>query len=196
MLDFLSWVAIAGFGVLMFVILRILNRGFQVVYVRFTEPEIDYNAVAVENFVCMLKEARESMIVYDDGDNTEGSLYNDPQVINAVHNKLQAKPEFVLQCLFNRDNDHLFKKELAGTPSVTIRTRSSSVPAHEIHYKIIDDGQKAYLSRHRLGSSERRFKIVDCTEVSPRHRERVADVVLGRYKNHFERAFAASKPAN
>lgn len=196
MLDFLSWLTIAGFTLSMVLIVWILNRGFQVLYVRFTETEIDDNAVAAENFVGMLSEARESMIVYDDGDDTESSLYNDPRVINAVHDKLQAKPEFVLQCLFNRDDDHLFKKELAGKPRVAIRARCNGAAAHEIHYKIIDGGAKAYLSRHPFGSSERRFKIVDCTGVSPRHRERIADVVLGRYKNHFERAFAASHPAN
>lgn len=196
MLTFFSWFTVAGFVVSMVLIVRILHQGFQVLYVRVTEPEINDDRAAVANFVGMLKEARESMIVYDDGDNTEGSLYNDPQVISAVYDKLQAEPSFVLQCLFNCDDDLLFRKELAGKPQITIRTRSSSAPAHEIHYKIIDDGAKAYLSRHRLGSSERRFKIVDCTDVSLGHRERIVDVVLGRYKNHFERAFAASDVAN
>lgn len=196
MLVFFSWLTIAGLVVSLFVAFWILNRGFQVLYVQYTEPEVNDDAAAVESFVAMLSEAQESMIVYDDGDNTAGSLYNAPQVVSAVDDKLQANPEFVLQCLFNCDDDLLFRKELAGKPQVTIRTRGSSAPAHEIHYKIIDGGSKAYLSRHRLGSSERKFKIVDCTRVSLRHREQIANVVLGRYKDHFKRAFAASSIGN
>lgn len=196
MLVFFSWLTVAGFVVTLVLAVWILNRGFQVMYVGFTEPDVNDDAAAVESFVGMLSEAQESMIVYDDGDNTAGSLYNAPQVVSAVHDKLQANPGFVLMCLFNCDDDLLFRKELAARPQVTIRTRDSSVPAHEIHYKIIDGGAKAYLSRHRLGSSERKFEIVDCTDVSLRHRDRVANVVLGRYKDHFKRAFAASSTAN
>ena len=196
MLTFFSWLTVAGFVVSIFLMVWILHRGFQVLYVRITEPGINDHAAAVENFVGMLSDAKESMIVYDDGENTAGSLYNAPQVISAVQDKLRVNPGFVLQCLFDRDNDLLFRMELAGNPQVTIRTRGSSEQSHDIHYTIIDGGAKAYLSRHRLGSSERRVKTVDCTDVSPRHRERIANVVLGRYMDHFQRTFVALTPTD
>lgn len=196
MLVFFSWLTVAGLVVSFILAVWILNRGFQVLCVDFTDPAIYDDASASANFAAMLSEAQDSMIVYDDGDNTETSPYNDPQVVSAVQEKLRANPDFELQCLFNADDDLLFRRDLAGKPRVTIRTRSSGVPAHEIHYKIVDGGAKAYLSRHRSDPNERKFQIVDCTDVSLRHRERVANIVLGRYKDHFGRAFAASNPAN
>ena len=196
MLVFFSWLTMVGLVASFILAVWILNRGFQVLYVDFTESGIYDDASASANFAAMLSEAQESMIVYDDGDNTETSPYNTPQVVSAVQEKLRANPDFELQCLFNCDDDLLFRTELEGNPRVTIRIRRTGVPASEIHYKIIDDGAKAYLSRHRSDPSERKFQIVDCTNVSLRHRQRVANVVLGRYQDHFARAFAASNPAN
>ena len=196
MLDFFAWVALGTIVVSTTLIVLNLNSGFQYLYVQSTEPAISDDDSVFRNFVGLLREARESMIVYDDGDNREDSLYNDPRVINAVHQKLRDTPTFELRCLFNCDEALQIRKELQSQPQVRIRTRGSSAPAYEVHYKIIDGGDKAYLSRHSLGSGERKFKIVDCTNVSRRHRERVANTVLRRYKEHFEVAFASSKSAN
>ena len=52
---------------------------------------------------------------------------------------------------------------------------------HDIHHKIIDDGRKAYLSRHKLGASECSIRWIDCTRVQ-RDLEHVTEEVLGEYK--------------
>ena len=142
----------------------------------------------------MLNEAQESLIIYDDGDNSEGSLYNDRRVIEAVLEKLKDNPLFEVRCLFNCNDELLFRKELKGERQVDVRIRSNSAPEDGIHYKIIDGGSKAYLSRHALGSKQGRYKIVDCTRVPLRYRADVADSLLGTYKEDFERAFEASAP--
>lgn len=192
MLDFFAWAVIVFAAVSTCFIVWLLNRGFQFLYVRTTPSGINDDDSAVRSFVAMIGEARESMIVYDDGDNVEGSLYNDRRSIDAVRGKLQANPAFKLQCLFNCDEHLAFQQELESEPQVDIRIHSRSVPASEVHYKIIDGGAKAYLSRHDLGSKERRFRMVDCTGVPRRHRRRVADTILEPYKEHFDKAFQAS----
>lgn len=172
-----------------------LHRSFQIQYVQTTPSAINDDESAVRSFLGMLSEAQGSLIIFDDGDDLDGSLYNDRRVADAVKDKVRDNPEFELRCLFNCDEDSLFRKELESECHVSIRIRSSRAPTDGIRYKIIDGGTKAYLSRHASGSSEQRFRIVDCTRVPRRHRGRVADIVLGRYKEDFEHAFEASAPA-
>lgn len=192
---FFSWATAAWAVVATIMIFWMLHKSFQIQYVQTTPSAINDDESAVRSFLCMLNEAQGSLIIFDDGDDIDGSLYNDRRVINAVQDKLRDNPEFELRCLFNCDEDLLFRKELESERHVSIRIRSSSVPTDGIHYKIIDGGAKAYLSRHTLGSREQRFRIVDCSRVPRRHRGRVADIVLGRYKEDFEHAFEASAPA-
>ena len=192
MLDFFAWAVMAFAVVSTCFMVWLLNRGFQFLYIQATPPRINDDESAVGSFVAMVGEARESMIVYDDGDDIDGSLYNDRRAIDAVRGKLQVNPAFRLQCLFNCDDHLAFQRELGSEPRVDIRIRSESVPASAVHYKIIDGGAKAYLSRHDLGSKERRFRLVDCTGVPRRYRGRMADAVLGKYKEHFRKAFEAS----
>lgn len=194
MLVFLSWATVAWAVVATVMIFWMLHRAFQIQYVRTTPSAIDNGESAVRSFVCMLNEAQESLIIFDDGDDIDGSLYNDRRVIDAVQDKLRDNPEFELRCLFDCHDDLLFRKELERERQVSIRTRSSCAPTDGIYYQIIDGGTKAYLSRHVCGSKDRRFRLVDCTCVPRRHRGRVADTVLGRYKEDFEHAFEASAP--
>lgn len=192
MLDFFSWAVVVFAAVSTCFMIWLLNRGIQFLYVRATPPGIEDDDWAAASFVAMLDEARESMIVYDDGDNVEGSLYSDRRTIDAVRGKLRATPAFRLQCVFNCDDRLAFQQELEREPQVDIRIRSRGAPPSAVRYKIIDGGAKAYLSRYHCCSKERRFRIVDCTGVPRHHRRRVADSVLEPYKEHFDKAFGAS----
>ena len=188
---FIGWTTVGALAAGTILGVWILLRAFQFVYVRVTPVQVNDDDSVVRNFIDLLSEARTSMVVYDDGNDMVGSLYNDRRVIDAVRRKLRASPDFQLQCLFNCDHDVMFRKELANEERVDIRTRSNSGNLGEIHYKMIDGGVKAYLSRHALGSRDRIYKIVDCTSVSKRHRSRVVEGVLGKYKEDFSRAFDA-----
>lgn len=145
----------------------------------------------------LLGEARYSMVIYDDGDKVPDSIYMDEGITKLVRQKLDANPDFRMQCLFNCDEpDLLFRNAFIDYASrVEIKTRDQTKPRLAIHYKIIDGGVKAYLSRHRPGSSQRRFRIVDCTDVSESNRNRVSNAVLGTYKKDFHRAFKAARVA-
>ena len=144
----------------------------------------------------MLNEAQESLIIYDDGDDSDGSLYNDRRVIEAVQEKLKGNPLFEVRCLFNCNDELLFRRKLEGERQVDVRIRSNNEPGDGIHYKIIDGGPKAYVSRHALGSKEGSYKIVECTRVPPRYRGYVTHSLLGMHKEEFEHAFEVSIAVN
>ena len=189
----LGWVAIVSLAASTVVIVWLLYRTFQYVYVQVSPIQINDDDSVVRNFIELLDEASTSMILYDDGNDMEGSVYNDSRVIDAVRRKLESNPDFELRCLFNCNDDVKFRKEFTNEPQVDIRTRSDVGRERKVHYKIIDGGMKAYLSRHELGSSQRRFKTIDCTNVSKRHRSRIAADMLRKHTEDFAMAFNAAK---
>ena len=191
MWDFFAWALVVFAAVSTCFTVWLVDRGISFLGVHATRPGINDDSEAT-SFIAMLDEARESMTIYDVGDNGEGSLYNDRRAIDAVRGKLQVNPAFKLRCLFDCDDHMAFQQELESEPQVDIRIRSRSAPANEVHYKIIDGGAKAYLSRYDACSKQRRFRIVDCTGVPRRHRRFVADTVLGPFKEHFDKAFGTS----
>ena len=193
---FISWTVIGLLAAVTVFGIWFLLRAFQFAYVRVTPVQVNDDDSVVTNFIELLSEARTSMVVYDDGIDMDGSLYNDRRVIDAVRSKLQSNPEFQLQCLFNCNHDVKSRKELANEQRVDIRTRVESGNPGRIHYKMIDGGLKAYLSLHELGSRMRKCKLVDCTSVSKRHRSRVAERLLGKHKADFAQAFNAAAVGN
>ena len=192
MMIVLGWVAAGSLVASTGVIVWLLHRAFQYVYVKVSPTRINDDNSVVSNFIELLDEARASMIVYDDGNDMDGAVYNDSRVIEAVRRKLRSNPDFELRCLFNCNDDVKIRKEFADEPQVDIRTRIAVDRERKVHYKIIDGGIKAYLSRHELGSSQRRVKIVDCTNVSKRHRSRVAGIILRKHTEDFATAFNAA----
>lgn len=192
MLTFLGWAAATAFTTCTVIMVWGLHRAFQYVDVQVTPGRVSDDDSAVSDFIELLDEAQASMILYDDGNNADGSLYNDRRVIGAVRSKLRDYTDFTLQCLFNCNEGVRFRKEFANEPQVEIRTRNDSGSESGVHYKIIDKGMKAYLSRHERGARERIFKIVDCTTVSKRHRSRIAKCVLGKYTADFATAFSTA----
>lgn len=194
MLTFFSWATASGVVVSTVEGVWYLLRSYHFQYVEVTLVKVNDDASVARKFIQLLDEAKALMIVYDDGNNTSGSLYNDRSVIDAVRIKLRSAPEFKLQCLFNCDDQVELRRELANEPQVDIRTRRDSGRGSKIHYKIIDGGEKAYLSRHEPGATKRRFRIVDCTGVPEDHRRRVAKSMLGRHVADFARAFNVAPP--
>ena len=106
------------------------------------------NAEAEQVFLDLLREAETEIVMYDDGDIGEGSLYQSPKVVEAIKTKLQENPEFRVRCVLNEMHDTLFERELVTILGVEIRRRSSN--PSRVHYKIID-GLKAYVSCHQPG---------------------------------------------
>lgn len=184
-----AWIAFCACS-----IVRRLYKAWPFLYVSATNATND-NDKAVQHFIGLLNEANEKMTIYDDGNDMDGSAYKDTRVIDAVRSKLAQNPDFEMQCFFNFDHNLPFMKAFGNHPRVHIRT-GDGLEARDVHYKIIDDGKKAYLSRHDLSDSNRSFKQIDCTEVPERHFEYVTDTILGGYKRDFDSKFGSSNTAN
>lgn len=184
--------AFLGGAFCVFAAIRVLYKAWPILDVTATNA-INDDPAATEYFVGLLDEAKEKMTIYDDGNDMAGSIYNDPEVIAAVQGKLEQNADFKIQCFFNFDHDLRFRQVFGDHPQVDIRTGDNAA-ANDVHYKIIDDGRKAYLSRHELGHSERSIRWIDCTRVQ-RDLGHVTDEVLGEYKKDIARKFGPPNAA-
>ena len=130
----------------------------------------------------LIKEAQHELVMYDDGDPQDGSLYESEQVIQALEQKL-TDSQFRVDCVLNYPTGKtLFERKLGGMENVRIRRRAANQST--IHYKIID-GTKAYISRHRRGQETRNRKVIDCTNAMSRRRGH-RPLALRRYFEDFE----------
>ena len=169
--------------VCLIVAVTILYRGWAFLRVS-TVTGWNSDKTAEDNFLALLQDATESMVVYDDGNKMAGSIYENQQVIDAVHKKLSENPKFRLSCYFNFDHAVLFRQEFAENPRIQIVTGHRDRPNDDVHYKIIDEGLKTHISRHEVDSQERQYRIIDCTRVPKGRMAHVADVLLESYKAH------------
>ena len=147
-------------------------RAVELLKIKTTEGVNDHDRARAA-FRELLDEADSGMILYDDGNSMEGSIYEDRAVVDAIRRKLDENPRFTMECMFSSPDETLFRKELGNAPRITITRRKGA--RSSVHYRIIDGGRKAHVSRHALGQERRRFRIVDATEVSQSAR----DVALG-----------------
>lgn len=122
--------------------------------------EVGHNSdtIASEVFLRLLKDARKEMLVCDDGNKMDSSIYEDDDVIAAVREKLAANEQFRMRCLFSDDEDTKFRRAFQDEHRVEIKT---GVQRRPVHYKIIDGGRSGYLSRHKHGETQRAFKLYE-----------------------------------
>ena len=144
--------------------------------------------VVVTDFLQLLAEASVEIVMYDDGDTSPESLYQDRRAVDALRDRLVEDPDFTIDCVLNdRNGETLFESALEGLPNVRIRSRASN--PRRVHYKIIDR-RKAYVSCHDVGQKTRGRKLIDCTDV-PLTRGRTP-IALRRYFDDFERHAAVA----
>ena len=152
-------------------------------------PEMENNdQSAVANVVELLKEADRELEIFDDGDSFPESTYNDQLFLSAVREKLQNNPHFRIRCFFNRgDSDLEFIKMFRDDPQVEIYVRKDGPRPPDRHYKIIDGGKKAYLSKHSLGHHIRRYKEITRAELSPSQEARASELLFGDLRQKVEK---------
>ena len=185
------WAIIIMAGVCLILTIWVLYRGLPFFRVAVTMSGNNDDDLASTHFIELLNEAKKSMDVYDDGNDMDGSIYKNSEVIDAAVSKMKHYPDFKLTCYFHFDDDLPFTQALAEYPNAKIvtggtRTRSES----DVHYKIIDGGRKAHVSQHQVGAKERGYKVLDCTHVPDRALANVTDVLLGVYKKRVESLMA------
>ena len=160
------------------------------------EPE-----VAIANFIKAVAHAEKSLIIHDDGNHMVDSLYNDPDAIKAIVNRMHEHEALRVKCWFSvesvpelalvsaiRNDDRL-------TTRFEVRYRKPTLLGLwrfcwlDLHYKIAD-GKYGTLSRRAFRSERRRFRIEDCVQASAKGR----DITLGSYLRRFDRGFNKGLP--
>ena len=132
-------------------------------------------------FVGLVNEARGMMLVCDDGNLMAGSIYESTMVVKAVRAKLERDPTFRMRCLFSSEDETEFRKAFEGEKRVEIRTDDRR---REVHFKIINDGRKGYVSVHREGERERQYTLY--SGVCGRARQEI----FGPYMDDINQVFA------
>lgn len=153
--------------------LIVVWRAHAYLSVRITRGDNDDSA-ATSMFIYLVNEVEREMIIHDDGDSTDTSIYNDVQAIEAVTRRLQEHSDLTIRCFFNKQEDVKMVSLGEQFPDrFLVRYRHGKRPSHDIHYKIIDDGLKGYLSVHDPGRRDREYELIDCTESPKRVRQRM-----------------------
>ena len=115
--DIIWWTVnvVVGAGVVLCLIVAvtILYRGWAFLQVS-TVVNWNSDETAESNFLTLLQDAKESMVVHDDGNKMEGSIYQNQRVIDAVRTKLSENPRFRFSCHFNFDDAMPFTKASRG----------------------------------------------------------------------------------
>lgn len=144
---------------------------------------------AATTFTDILRTAKRTLVIHDDGNKMAGTVYDDADVVEAVRRQLAGNQALRIRCLFNdREDLDLVRQMKSEYPDrFQVWYRKGPRPPGDIHYKIAD-GAFGHLSSHGHGQPERRFKLLDCSDAKPRTRKRV----LGKHLDQFEIDIAAA----
>lgn len=145
---------------------------------------------AATTFTDILRTAKRTLVIHDDGNKMAGTVYDDADVVEAVRRQLADNQALRIRCLFNdREDLDLVRQMRSEYPDrFQVRYRKGPRPPGDIHYKIADDGAFGHLSSHGHGQPEGRFKLLDCSGAKPRTRKRA----FGKYLDQFEIDIAAA----
>ena len=148
------------------------------------------NAVATNYFTELLDTAEHKISISDHGNVMDGSIYQNDAVIEKVEMKLKDYPDFVIECGFTSEDRNKFREKFENHPRVNIKQREE--PDLDFpHYKITDNGKKAHLSCHDLGSNNRNVQYYDFSEVKIRRGQTdVIDKHIGEYLKDIKLIFS------
>ena len=146
---------------------------------------------AIRHFLTVLGKAERELLVHDDGDKTNGSLYDDEKAVQAVRDRLQTCPDLKVRCLLN------FKADIRMTAlSEEYGTRFQvrylhQRPVDDVHFKIADGGKMAYLSVHPRGVTERQGQVIEDLGAREYVRKRRLGGLIDDFNEGFAKAHAA-----
>lgn len=146
---------------------------------------INDDAAAATMFIRVLDAAQRILVIHDDGNKMDGTVYDDDRVVQAVRHRLRENEQLEIRCLFNdRQALELVKQMRSEFPGrFKVWYRKGPRPVGDIHYKIADDGVFGHISTHQHGHPEREFKLLDCSSAKRRTRK----IAFGTYLTSFQR---------
>ena len=102
---------------------------------------------AVSRFVDIVRHATKNLIVHDDGNKMPGTIYDNPEAIEALDRQLTEHEQLVVKCLFNVHDELAMVERLRQRHperfKVKYRRWPWPRPAFDVHYKIADSGPSA-----------------------------------------------------
>ena len=147
---------------------------------------------AVSGFVEVVGHATKNLIVHDDGNKMPGTIYDNPEAIDALDRQLTEHEQLVVKCLFNVHDELAMVERLRQRFPERFKVKyGRSRPAFDVHYKIADDGAFGHLSHHAMGEEERHFEVRDCSAVNQTERNIEHGKYMRRFKRQFRKATAA-----
>ncbi len=157
---------------------------------RVTKVEND-NEDAIRHFLTVLGQAEHELLIHDDGDDTEGTLYNDGGTVQAVRDRLRTCPDLKIRCLLNFKDD-VSMARLSEEYGCRFQVRYlHQRPDKDVHFKIADGGKMAYLSTHEKGVVERRGQIIEDMGASAYVRKRRLGGFIEAFNEGFSKAHSA-----
>lgn len=155
-----------------------------------TDVEND-NEDAIRHFRTVLDQAEREFLVHDDGDKTDGSLYDDEDTVEAVRERLQTCPRLRIRCLLNFNADvkmAALREEFDDRFQVRYLHQR---PADDVHFKIADDGKMAYFPVHAKGATERKGQVVEDLGAPEFVRKRRLAGFIDDFNDGFDKAHLA-----
>ena len=164
---------------------------FEVVFTSGTNDDTE----AVSKFVEVVQHATKNLIVHDDGNKMHGTIYDNPEAIEALKRQMNKHEDLVVKCLFNIPDELKMVDELRQHYperfKVKYRRWPWSRPAFDVHYKIADDGAFGHLSHHAMEGKKRHFEVRDCSAANQTERNIEHGKYMRRFKWQFRLASAA-----
>ena len=190
MIGVLFWIFCGAVVITGFVLIAHTNRRMSVVIKRGQNDD----KMAAEFFRELVCDMEQQMIIHDDGDSTPQTLYNNDDVICTIKERLGGNSDLEIMCLFNK-RESIKMVELADQlPNFRVYYVPASHQVDGIHYKIIDHGKKAYLSKHCAGSTERQYELVDCSTAPTKVREKMFAKLHEEFGQRITKAEASEAP--
>lgn len=173
-------VLIISGGLLILVVLVVLIARTGAQYLVVVHKGTNDDEAAISRFIKLVKATKKEMLIHDDGDRSS-SLYQDHRVLSAVEERLEAGA--TIRCLFNEDS-RLGITELATKhDTLVIRYSLGTGWRSALHFKLVDGGKIAYLTKHREDGT-REYRLVDCT-MAPRTGRRMFRPLADRFEEGF-----------
>lgn len=187
-----EWAILAVFVVAMLVCL-FLMASVQGDLIDETKRGVNSDEEAASMFLSLVTETRREIVIHDDGDDTDVSIYNSDQVLAALSERIEVD-DIQVRCLFNDEEPDLKLLRLAREhpENVHIWHMKGARPDHDTHYKIVDGGRLVHLSQHAHGESERMYVLRKPPAFATKGtRRRISQA----YMETFEHGLKAATPA-
>lgn len=190
----MNWILVTSAIVLGFVVVATLvsvwlAHAHSLLHVRDVEND---NKDAIRHFLTVLERAEREFLVHDDGDKTGGgSLYDDEDTIEAVRKRLRTCPNLKIRCLLNF-NEGVGMAALSEEFEDRFQVRYLyQRPVDDVHFKIADYGEMAYLSSHPRGATERKGQIIEDIGAPEFVRKRRLGGLIDDFNEGFGKAHSA-----